>query len=351
MALVADGPSVNFAYPGNAVLAPNFTGSALVLDATGERFGFPIVAPKAGDIDRVYWKQTMTTGGTFDVRLETNDGSGVPTGTLFGTNTNGAEIIVASGMVETTLTAAATVTKGQKLWVVIVRDAVAGNIQVNAFADHLPQWPYMAFWNGAAWSFAVNVGCLALRYTDGSYGYMPGYWPFSTLPAVTFNSTSTPDERGNIYTPTCDKGICGGWVWVDVDGPLEVVLYDVDGVSVLSDVTLDPDERPANQAGIHEFVFDNSPELVAGGSYRCVVRPGASSVIIYEMVVPVVGLMSCFEGGPTYHKTTAKDPSGIGSWTEVTTERVMMGLRFDRSDDGAGGGGGIISKSLIAGGA
>ena len=77
--------------------APSFTTTALLLDAGDETVTFIVEAPKTGNIRKVlHGTRTVTVGTTLDIRLETLNRGATPavaSGTLWGTNTNGAQVV------------------------------------------------------------------------------------------------------------------------------------------------------------------------------------------------------------------------------------------------------------------
>jgi len=79
-------------WPVPYVSGPDTAGNRII-DAAGEKVAFIFEAPKTGTIDRLLFRTLgVTSGATVDVRLETIDASnGHPSGTLWGTDTNGAQ--------------------------------------------------------------------------------------------------------------------------------------------------------------------------------------------------------------------------------------------------------------------
>jgi len=217
--------------PGFASAGPTF--NSYTLDADGEKLAFIMHAPKTGTISKVCFRTgTVTTGATVDVRLETVDATtGDPTGTLLGTNSNGAQVIADANdnvFFTTALTTGVAVTKGDLMAVVIVVPTGA-NLALVDLADDSgssgPIFPYSTQFAAAAWTkSATGSGIIcALEYNDGSYAYQPLMWPLSATQTDTFNNSSSPDERGNKLSLPFPARVTGFWVWVDIDGDADIV--------------------------------------------------------------------------------------------------------------------------------
>lgn len=328
----------------------------VALDANGEKYGCVFQAPKTGSIRKVLFRtNTVTTGDTVDVRVETVDlTTGNPSGTLFGTTTNGSQLVLLTEdntTFTTTLTADASVTIGDYVAIAIVNGAT-GNMQLASYTDESLNFPYRDEFLGGAWTKnGLQAAVLGVEYSDGSYAVIEGMWPIATLTDTTFSSSSTPDEIGLVWTPPMDCRVCGFWLWADLDGDATVVLYGTDGVTELATVALDTNLRTSTGSSVGYWRFAATAELAAGSTYRLVVRPGASNITIHDFTAMSAAAMDSFAGGQAMHYTSAKNPSGTGSWTNVTTRRPFLGFQLDQFDDGAGGGGGggVIARSLIAG--
>ena len=320
--------------------APNF--STHVIDATDEKSASIFRVPKSGEVNAILWRTaTVTTGGTVDVRLETVDATtGDPSGTLKDTLSNGAQAVLATDdniVFITSLTQTATVVEGDIVACVIVRDAVAGNMQIAQFADESTHFPYPDLFT-AAWAKSGDGPVMAVRYDDGSYAPVRGVWPVSLLNSVTFNNTSTPDVRGLHFQLPFPCRVTGAWVWCDLDGDADLKLWDSDGTTVLETASLDTNIRRGTSPGFFWAKYAGTSTLLANTAYRLGLEPtSATNVDLYDFDVAAAAVMDAFPGGQNFRYTSAKNPAAEGDWTQVTTKRPFMGLILDQFDDGAGG--------------
>ena len=322
-----------------------------LIDAVGETAACIFQAPKTGTIDRVCFRTaTVTTGGTLDVRLETVSATtGDPTGTLVGTTTNAAVIVLNTDdntWFEATLTLGASVTKGQMLALSIVR-GVAGNLNISTgvTSGHSPiatgilRNAYSDLFT-AAWAKDGTPLVCAVRYSDGTYPYILGVTGYSSGASTNFSSTSSPDERGNrMLLPF--TGRCVG-VWSNIStltggSSVDFKLYD-SADNLLESVNFDHDQ--SRQAGCQIAFFDTAVTLYAGKVYRVTnAPPAATNTNTRTITVASAALMEQLSGGQNVYGTTRTD---AGAWTDTTTERCGIGLLFDALETGASSGGLVV---------
>jgi hypothetical protein len=334
---------------------PNFSTTTLLLDASDETAVFIVEAPKSGNIRKVLWgTRTVTTGATIDVRIETLNRTGTPainSGTLWGTTTNGSQV-VADGDDNTTfvtqLTADAAVTQGDPIAVVIKNPTASpGTMQIAGLADDADlAYPYCLL-NGAA---AAAAPVVALEYSDGSYEPIEGAWPIaSTITATVFSSASTPDTIGFRYQLPYPHRLRGFWLWADLDGDATArvvtsAYHQANATGILVSKTLNNEDRETASPGVQKFIFPSSIEQSASTNYRCIIEPGGTNLTLYDMSLHSLAAMDAWLGDE-FHLTTAKDPTGDGDWTNYNSGTFRMlfgGLILDGFSDGAGGSGGVI---------
>jgi hypothetical protein len=333
---VANGPS----YVVNLVDADG-EGIALIFQApvtgTITGFGLPTGTVTAGDADMDFRLETVTISAT----------PAVPSGSLAAANTNASVNVNASNSwFNGVLTASYAATAGELLALKVVRKT-AGSFNGNfrTFGEDggntIVGFP-MGSVNASGGWVALAAGsapCFALNY-GGTYYPIDGVWPCSAITTTTFDSTLTPDVIGNIWIPRVKCRVVGVYVWLDLDGATTIKFYDTDGVSVLATATAAANTRIGTSPGIFSFPFNTSVTPTVGSTYRIGVEPSsATGLTIYDFTVPSAAVMDAWGLGQDMYKTSAKDPSGLGSWTDVTTQRVFLGVIVDAFDDGVQVGG------------
>lgn len=351
-------------YPAGFSGAP--TGStAVLLDAENEKVAYIGAIPEAGEVSKTISRTgTVTTGGTFDNRLEGVDlTDGDPDGALIDTNSN-ASLVIADAddnkTFITTLTATATVTRNQLFAIVIVAPAgVSANFI--SYADEFLASAYVDHETSGTWakqSGSVNCPAAGLVWSGDVCYPIDGFWPLGTTSAGgslvntrTVGTGTDPDELGNIVQFPWPCTVTGFWLFSDRDGDVEVLLYDNAGNAIAGmAVTLDLNVRVSANANLDKRQFDSTYDLAANTNIRVVARPTtATTIAMYDYDVPAAYVMDAFEVGQLMHRTQRVNG---GSFTQTATERVFIGIQARRWDDGAGsGGGGVIGRSLIAGAA
>jgi len=344
--------SGGFYYPLPRVMNQQSVELALTIDAADEQVAGVFQAPFTGTIDKVIFAtQTVTTGATVDVRLETVSLSdGDPTGTLLGTNSNASQVI-ADGDDNTTFTVTLTtgvaVTKGDYMAVTIVNPTTSfGDIDI--IFGRTSNWifPYADIFTGT-WSKQTRTLNFALEYSDGSYHFVAGNSGWTNGANSSFDNASTLDERGNRFNFPFPTRITGFWFHGDIDGDTDAVLYDSSDVAQLT-LTLDPQLRENTAiAGPYQFLFSGTLDVSTGDFVRFVLKPTTTtniSIILFTFASSTS--LGNAPGGTDIIRTGRTD---AGTFADINTERFSMGLILSGFDDASGGGGGV-GKLIGAGG-
>jgi hypothetical protein len=326
-----------------------------LINASNEKFAMMVQAPKTGNIRKVLWATgPVTTGATLDIRLETITATtGMPSGTLWGTNTNGAQVVADADdnkSFATQLTADAAVTRGQLIAVVIANPVASfGNMNIGAAnndQDH--DVPYAALYTGSWTKFEVGVVC-GFEYDDGTVVPIPGTLAPTTndITVVSLNSGTTPDTAGLRFRVPFKCRVTGCWVLMIGLGDCTIRLvssayHQANATGILATYTHDKDLRNSTTANlVFRVIFDQTVTIEANTDYRLIVEPSTvTNDSIYVFDVNSLVHLDGFPGGRDFHYTTAKDPTGDGSWTNHnsgTFKRPMMGLLIDAIDVSAGG--------------
>lgn len=330
---------------GGGVSAPSASTQATI-NATGDKWGYVLKAGKTGNIHKIYARfGTVTTPQTVDARVETIS-SRVPSGTLFGTNTNGNMTPVSDTVVAATLTADAAVTKGQAFALSFVVPSGTPNFIALAGYGEAPSgfMPYWCDGSSGTYSAKLNGGMLnfACEYDDGSFGYIPYALPVAAANIQTFNSGSTPDEIALYFQLPFSARVAGGWLAVDLDNSMDVVLYDSDGTTALQTVALANTER-SSTSGLapYYFLFDTPQTLAADTYYWLSCKPGASNVTVYSYSVgsSTIWDQTMPYGGQLFNYSSRTD---AGSWSQNANRRVLAGVLLDGVDVSSGSSGGHV---------
>lgn len=326
--------------------------SNMLLDAAGKKGAFVFQAPKTGTIDRLlFGLGIVTTSATLDVRLETVGTDGNPSGTLKGTNTNGpCSTLVSSTFREVTLTAGASVTKGDWLAIVIVNPAVSpGNLNILRWNSVTSTFPYTAAFSGT-WGKACLVFPGGVRYSDGTYPYIEGIL-LATPTAPAFSNASTPDERGSKIIVPFNCKVSGLWftnMSISTLGDWDAVLYDASN-TVLKTISVDGDITNAATSAIQPFVvmFDTEVTLTAGDIVRAIKKPTtATTATGATVIIPSsisTNIIQSLPGGASSIYTYRTD---AGSWTDDAGTAWCVGLMVSAIDDGAAGGGSSAARTI-----
>lgn len=313
------------------------TYTTITVNAAGDKVGFVFRAPKSGDIRKIHFRVGIVTspGETFDVRLETVDvATGLPTGTLFGANTNGSILVnTSNAWLITTLTADATVAKNDLLAISLVSPGTNA-IQVNGGIGNptvgTQNFPYPV--DGGTGTYVKTdapASVFAVEYSDGSFAYIDGTQPIADRPTLTFNSGSTPDEQGLFFTAPIGMRAIGFFARIDVDNDADVVLYD-SASAVLASRTLDKDVRSSTGLGSWRELFASPITLVKDQVYRLALKPlSVGNVALHVFDYNSAGLLDQAMGTQAFHFTSRTD---AGAWAQTATRLPLMGLIVDQVD-------------------
>lgn len=312
------------------------------------RIGFVFQAPKTGTIDRALWRSGAAVGSpTVDLRLETV-GTGSPSGTLFGTNTNIVTGTVASNTdYESTFTAGASVTQGDFLSMVWAYNSgtsiqIALASFVNSMQLNLPQI-------STAGTYSLISGRLpyaALRYSDGSYvPIAAGGVAFGIGSTIAQYATG---EKGIRFRLPYTARASGFWASFDPDVDFTVNLYadaTAPGGTAIRSLPVATNQFIQKNAAASQFNFSSSVTLAADTWYRLVGLSSGSPGIRYN--VNTIPSASYAAAVATDHFLT--ESSGA-TWVETTTSLPQIGVIIDGLDNGVGGGGGLILSRPMNGG-
>lgn len=352
-----------FAYPvfwGQAEGTPAVGSFGASLNASGDRVAWIVRVPKSGTLHSFEFNiSTVTNNPDNGIRLSFQDVSAttgfqdnvadqfrnitgtitagwqVPPGNLTSDGTNGgvARTVVAGDLIACVV----------DFVTFVASDSFDANSMLqNGSTPVADRGSYAVdTTNGIDAKVTGGYGIFALKYSDGTYADLPGYWgPITTITSTSFGSGSTPDEIGNKFTAPIAYQTYGAWFRGIVSGDVTVKLYDSNDV-LLGSGSIDKDQvSAASNQSLHQVIWTQGPiSLVANAVYRVTVVPTtATTITLGEFTVPATGGgMAAIPGGATMFRTTRTD---AGAWTDTaTTSRAVVGLLCNGLNVAASGGG------------
>jgi len=319
------------------------------LDAAGEYVATVFRATEAMTISHVLFRTSTTATGspTVDVRIETVSATtGLPTGTLWATNTNGISAALSTNTVYTVaLTASASIAVGDVVAVVFAYNS--GTSVTLAVLQGAPPnascgLPYLVNNAGTPAKVAtVNQRVMAVGSSASSFYHVAGMVPLSTAAAQTF-STTNGDAFGNRFKVPF-KCRCAGFMLVSTNssGEFSYGIYNDAGTELSSSsTTFDIDQITGTDGEIQLHYFDNPVTLNPDTWYRIAMWPSSTTNVgAYKWTTAT----DASEAMPytNFHYTTKATG---GAWTDTATdEALVLDLIIDQLDDGVstGGGGGL----------
>lgn len=340
MALVSLG---GLAYPDYSLATNQGT---INITTASNQFGSVIQVPKAGNIDRFSLQmETVTTGATMDWRIETVGANGVPTGTLWGTNTNNNAFVVNATddnlMLEAIMTASATVARGDIIALVASNPAVSpGNISYRTLSTPLTgTFPYNGSGTTGAWTKSAGTPCCTIHYDDGTRYQPRGCMAVRNATTQTINSTTTPDEVGIKFSlpfKATIRGILAAFAG-SATAAMTIKLYDASD-NLLASLVLGTIQKSATTSiALKSYEFTSSYTVDKNTVYRVTFLPTNNTNWTVEYIdADSTTWVDTWILGQNYIWTERTD---AGAWTDTTTKRLSLALIVDEVDDGLGAGG------------
>lgn len=329
-------------FPGYAGYGSNIiTAGADTLDAAGEYSAYVIQAERDMVISHLGYQLTAIGSPTADVRIETIDASGLPSGTLWATNTN----IVTGTLTSNTwrvdaLTAPATITKGQWFALKFVYNT-GTSIGTRVVTNYLLPFalPYkvtnttgsavksrsggviIAFGSNATTFYKNSSGLAALSDTNGTFN----------------SSTAAGTARGLRFRMPFSGTLNGAtWFGFSTNGDYNLNLLTDVGVLIKS-MAFDGDYSViSNTNGNVVSLFDVGISLAANTWYRLVIEPTtATNVTMQRMNMPATAsnYYPCWPYGDSAFWTTF---TTAGGWVDTTDQKPVMDAILSQIEVGPG---------------
>jgi hypothetical protein len=326
------------------------SGGATTLDAAGEYGGIVICAREAMVISHVGMRAHTSTGSpTVDIRIETVDpATGLPTGTLWATDTNivtTAGDLVTNTWVLKALTASATIAKGEVFCVkVLYQTGTSTATQTLTGLISQSVMPYRVDNTGSpAAAVLSNSLIIALGSSSSTFYYVPGLLPMGTTAVAnnTFNNTNSAKRGLKFQVPFKCRAVGARYFMNNASGNFNIILEDTSPAELSSSSTaFDGNNFFAGVTGAADLYFDNAVTLSPATNYRLMVEPSsATNCSITTITLPSADYRTAWPHGTncmysTYASSVYDD--------SATTQLPILDLLIDQLDDGVqtGGGGG-----------
>lgn len=329
-------------WPGNTIgmnATPGLTAGD-TLDAAGEYTALVICAPFDMVVSHVGFKAQAVAGSpTGTISIETvTAATGVPSGTLWSTNTNVTTATLTTTFALHALTAAATITKGQMFAVVFTyASGTSFNVSTNALsASAVSGVPYRVT---NVTGSAVKTGVIGMDVVLGSstsaFYSLPLLLPAASVASNAFNNTSSARRGARFQVPFKCVAVgfrtYQGTAVGDYVGALET---DAGAVISSSDTAFEGDISSALATALCNVFFDNEVELSPGIWYRLSQQPSsATNINIYTATVPSADTNYCqaWPGGANFYYCTFATSL---PWTDVNTQVPYLDLLIGKVDMG-----------------
>lgn len=186
-------------------------------------------------------------------------------------------------------------------------------------------------------SYAVLTGqtpIVALECDDGTFAFLEGALPLVTYSSASVASNGAIRAAGLKFRLPVQMSIEGAGLLLAIPNGCDgsITLYDSDGTTVLTSVTIDNDGvfSTAARTALTRFL---AYTLTANTYYRLVFLASTTTAAsVYYCDVNAAGLMDGMMGGQDMHWT--ERDSG-GTWTDTTTRRPHFALKLSAVHDGS----------------
>lgn len=352
-------------------------GSSATLDSAEEFLAVVIKIPKSGTLNKIGWRTgTITAGTSYTLRISietvaevlaqpvsTTDAaktlyaanatsditSGLESSAVYYTPINGANGISVNAGDLVAITFRLVAANGASIQVRYGGSASGGDLSKNVSGAI-----YSATYLGGSWSIAGYTPIISLQYSDG---FVPTLFttPPSSQNNITYSSALYPKYAGVKFQYPVNCRLAGCSINIDLDGDVDVYLYNSDGYSVFSGfpIRVKSTQRTSTSVRDIDIVFPQKPELLANTAYRLIIAPVTSStVVLYNYSFPddvsYYGVDQFFEGNKFLLTQRNSAPTSEDhEWTDSTTDKPAMIVIIDGIETGSSGSGISRSRQLM----
>lgn len=332
-----------------------FITNTQTLDAAGEGVGVVFRAPLTDSVNRahVYCVSTNGTPPSYAARYETIDANGLPTGTLVAGSAQQTFTPTAATLHSPTFASPAGLTAGTHYALIITDDGVTPPDGSNnatflylSGGGHGGLLPIAVLNTGGGYALNATINrwpAIMPQYDATTDRMIQGISVAYSHPQTSFDSGSTPDEYGVVFTVPVTMSLFGLTMPLRMDNnssDFDISLYngpsaaDADLVVRLNSYDASFMITGTSLGFTGEFP---TPRILSPGSnYHCTIRPSSlNNLRIRESVFASQALREAHHGAD-YQKVTRVN---AGAFSNHAAEVVHMQLLFDTLV----GGGGAVS--------
>ncbi len=298
----------------------------------------------------------VTTSGvlTAEVRVETVDASGIPSGTLFNSGTTNncnatTAAITSNTWVLTALTGSCTIAAGQ-MFAMLVKFVGSTSITLQRLSGPrqlIPNLPYeVTTTSGSAVKTRLTgIKLIVAGSSSTTFYSMLGSAAANSAAANAFNNTSSARRGLRFQVPFKCRCVGIRHYQGTAAGDYNARLDDDTGNELsTSSTAYDGDHSSANAGGVHYSLFDSPVTLSAATWYRAVLEPSsATNINMYTATLPSTDYKTGWQGGSNQHYTTFA--TSLPYDDTATTQIALMDILIDQVDDGTGSG--VASVGVI----
>lgn len=325
--------------PGSTSIAFTTTQAAT---ASGHYDAVICCASRAMTISHVAFVPQAASGSAVaEIRIETVDATtGLPTGTLWGTNTNGTSGTLAANTVElVALTASATIAKGD-VFAVMVKYSSGTSFNPGRFSavGTSGNLPYVATSTGTPATATGTPRARAIGNSSTTFYPTQGLIPAKSIGGGAFNNTNSAKRALRFKVPFKCRAVGISMYISTGTGDFNVAMLDDSGTDLGSTNKAYDGNKLANAASPTDLFFASGAILSPGVWYRASVEPSsATNVTFSTFVLPSAAYATGMPGGSNCHYATFAS----GSWTDTATDQVpILDILLDQLDDGVNVSGG-----------
>lgn len=318
-----------------------------ILDAVGEYVAVIFRAPVTTTITHIetYIGTISGTSGssTLDCRVETvSDTTGLPTGTLWGTNTNGSLSVAFNDdnkFWNVALTSAASITRGDVVALVIKADTLATAAAINLNLDSrstqiFPSYSVSALPTATKVTSSNMIGIWP-RFTGSTYSPVIGLMPFSTVTTNTMNTGAAVRRQAlKFRVPVAMTLVgCKARVLTSAGGNFDVKVYESNGTTqVGTTLSIDLDQIGATANIIQNFIFPADVSISANTDYYISFEPTtANNLTMYYYTAESNARLDLMPGCKELFVATHNGTS----WTDRDTGYALIYPIFNQISSGS----------------